>query len=67
MDKPTKKTRKKYNVDVINALAKKYDFSAKYIKQMLNDERTPIFQDRIKSEYKEMCKSVNEVLNSDKI
>lgn len=67
MDKRTKKPRKKYNVEVINALAKKYDFSTKYIKQMLNDERTPVFQDRIKQEYKQMCQSVENILNNDKI
>lgn len=67
MDKRTKKPRKKYNAEVIKALAGKYDFSEKYIRQMLNNERAPIFADRIKKEYKELCKSVTTVLKNEQI
>lgn len=66
MDKCKTKNRK-WNTSVLKALAKKYDFSPRYIKQCITGERTPIFADRIKSEYKELLKEVNKVLNNNKL
>ena len=67
MDKSNKKVKTKWNTDVLNALASKYDFHSRYIKQMILGERTPIFADRIKAEYKEMDKQMTALLNNDKI
>jgi len=67
MDKSTKKTRINYNTSVINALAKKYQFTSRYIKQILSDERTPIFSDRIKTEYKLLNNEISKILNDKKL
>lgn len=67
MDKSNKKSTAKWNTEVLNALAKKYDFHSRYIKQMITGERTPIFADRIKAEYIAMEKEVKSILNNNKI
>lgn len=59
------KKKHQLNVEVINTLAKKYSFSAKYIKMIVLGERTPVFQDRIVSEYREMNKKINDILKDD--
>jgi hypothetical protein len=66
MDKcKTKNT--KWNTEVLKALALKYDFSTRYIKQCITGERTPIFADRIKAEYNELVKELNKLLNNNKL
>lgn len=67
MSKSIKKTRINYNSSVINAMAKKYTFTPRYIKQILADERTPIFADRIKSEYKKLDKEMTNILNNEEL
>lgn len=67
MDKSNKKVKTKWNTEVLNALAKKYDFHNRYIKQMILGERTPIFADRIKSEYLAMDKQMKSLLNNNQL
>jgi hypothetical protein len=67
MDKSKQKTEIVWNTEVINALAKNYNFSKRYIKQIISGDRTPIFQDRIIVEYRSMCKEVDTILNQTKL
>jgi hypothetical protein len=67
MDKCKTKNTTKWNTVVLNALATKYDFSSRYIKQCITGERTPIFADRIKVEYKQLIKEVDQVLKNNKL
>ena len=67
MDKCKTKNSTKWNTVVLNALATKYDFSKRYIKQCITGERTPIFADRIKSEYIELTKEVQNILKNQKL
>jgi hypothetical protein len=67
MSKSIKKSNEKWNVSALNALAAKYDFSQRYIKQCITGDRTPIFADRIKTEYKALVKGIDEVLNNEEI
>lgn len=67
MDKSKQKEPIIWNTNVLNALAEKYSFSKRYIKMCINDERTPTFADRIKAEYKKMCKDVTNILNNPEI
>lgn len=53
------------NVTVINSLAMKYGFSARYIKMIVLKERTPVFQDRIIAEYRAMSKKITDILKDD--
>ncbi len=62
-DKNKQKIPSKWNSKVVNSLAVKYDFTTRYIKLILNDERTPIICDEIKSEYKLLLKEINAILN----
>lgn len=55
------------NPEVINALAKKYGFSPRYIKMIVLNERTPVFQDRIIAEYREMSKKITDILKDETI
>lgn len=48
-------------------MAKKYTFTTRYIKQILADERTPIFADRIKAEYKKLDKEMTNILNNEEL
>lgn len=65
MNKSKQKNSENWNVEILKALALKYNFSTRYIKQCITGDRTPIFADRIKSEYKSMEKQVNTILNND--
>jgi len=67
MNKSNKKSEVKWNTSALNALAEKYSFSARYIKQCITGERTPIFADRIKSEYNTLKKELNNLLNNDSL
>lgn len=67
MDKSIKKSNEKWNVSALNALAVKYDFSQRYIKQCITGDRTPTFADRIKAEYKALVKGIEAVLKNDEI
>lgn len=67
MSKSIKKSKEKWNVSALNALATKYSFSSRYIKQCITGDRTPIFADRIKSEYKALVKGIDDVLNNEEI
>ena len=67
MSKSIKKSTEKWNVSVLNALAAKYDFSQRYIKQCITGDRTPIFADRIKAEYRSLVKGIEDVLSNDEI
>ncbi|MBF2710060.1 hypothetical protein [Flavobacterium soyangense] len=67
MDKSNKKSNENWNTSALNALATKYSFTSRYIKQCITGERTPIFADRIKAEYLELKKNLNNLLNNDKL
>lgn len=64
MDKSKQKSEIVWNTEVISALATNYNFSKRYIKQIISGERTPVFQDRIIAEYKSKCKEMKSILNS---
>ncbi|MBF2708947.1 hypothetical protein [Flavobacterium soyangense] len=67
MDKSNKKSNENWNTSALNALATKYSFTSRYIKQCITGERTPIFADRIKAEYIELKKNLDNLLNNDKL
>ncbi len=67
MSKNNKKTMINWNTSVLNALSKKYSFTPRYIKQIITGDRTPVFSDRIKSEYNSLKNEVNNILNNDKL
>ena len=67
MNKSNKKSSEKWNTSALNALAKKYDFSTRYIKQCICGERTPIFADRIKAEYVTLKNELDNILNNDQL
>lgn len=67
MDKSNKKSSEKWNTSALNALAIKYSFSTRYIKQCITGDRTPIFADRIKAEYLELKNNLDNLLNNDKL
>ena len=67
MSKSIKKRAETWNVSALNALAVKYSFTTRYIKQCITGDRTPIFADRIKAEYKTLVKELEDVLNNDQI
>ena len=64
MNKSIEKRKENWNQDVIKSLADKYDFSGRYIKQIITGDRTPVFADRIKKEYKELKKEIESLLDS---
>lgn len=65
MSKSNKKSSVKWNTSALNALAKKYSFTPRYIKQCITGDRTPIFADRIKSEYATLKAELDNILNND--
>ncbi|GGA84424.1 hypothetical protein GCM10008015_26510 [Flavobacterium palustre] len=67
MNKSNKKNSQKWNTTALKALAKKYDFSLRYIKQCITGDRTPIFADRIKSEYATLKKELENLLGNDNL
>ncbi|MBF6607471.1 MAG: hypothetical protein ITG00_01900 [Flavobacterium sp.] len=67
MSKSIKKNNRKWNVPALKALASKYDFSTRYIKQCITGDRNPIFADRIKSEYSVIVNQLKEVLDNEEI
>ena len=58
------KSKEIWNNEVINSLALKYDFSKRYIKQCVSGDRTPVFADRIKNEYKSLKKEMETLLGN---
>lgn len=67
MNKSNKKSSENWNTSVLNALATKYSFTPRYIKQCITGERTPIFADRIKAEYIELNNNLKNILNNEKL
>jgi hypothetical protein len=65
MNKSNKKTEVKWNTSALNSLAVKYSFTPRYIKQCIIGDRTPIFADRIKKEYKLLKKELDDLLTND--
>ncbi len=55
--KPKNKSKQKvansYNIDVLKAVASKYSFTTRYIRQILENERSPGFADQVKADYKQ--------------
>lgn len=56
MNKNRQNPEKTYDKEIIAELAEKYDFTARYIRQILNDDRTPLFSDTVKSDYETLKK-----------
>lgn len=67
MSKNIKKSSENWNVSILKALAEKYDFSTRYIKQCITGDRTPVFADKIKSEYTLLKKELDKLLNNNKL
>ena len=67
MSKSIKKSSENWNTSALKALATKYSFSTRYIKQCISGDRTPIFADRIKAEYLELKNNLDNLLNNDKL
>lgn len=67
MDKSREKNKENWNQEVIKSLADKYDFSNRYIKQCITGDRTPVFADRIKKEYKSLKKEIESLLANKEI
>ena len=66
MSKNTIKIGRKYNFVAVNSLAQKYGFSARYIRDILSDNRTPIFSDRIKAEYQTLDNQIKQTIDNNK-
>lgn len=75
MNKSTQK-RNTYNTALIKKIADKYDVTTRYVRQSLTGDRTGIFPDKMKSEYKsasielekanaETEKKINQLINKD--
>lgn len=58
MDKTKQKKRNSYNAIVIKAIAKKYNLSTQYIRQCVRGDRNSLTADKIRSDYKDMDKEV---------
>jgi hypothetical protein len=67
MDKSNKKSTENWNLEAVKSLATKYDFSKRYIKQMITGDRTPVFADRIKKEYTDLKNQLDAILTNNKI
>ncbi|KMQ68293.1 hypothetical protein [Chryseobacterium koreense] len=65
MNKGTKKKAEysQHNVDAIQALVEKFGLSAYYIRQSVNGNRKGVVPDRIKKEYKIICKQLEDAKN----
>lgn len=62
MNKGTKKAEyNQHNADAINALVEKFGLSAYYIRQSVNGNRDGVVPDKIRKEYKVLCKQLDEV------
>jgi uncharacterized protein YdeI (YjbR/CyaY-like superfamily) len=68
MGKSTQK-RNSYNTEVIKKIAEKYSVTPRYIRQCITGDRTGIFPDKMKAEYKtisdELERTLNQSINSD--
>ncbi|QFG53675.1 hypothetical protein [Chryseobacterium sp.] len=61
MNKGTKKAEyNQHNVDAITALVEKFGLSAYYIRQSVNGNRNGVVPDKIRKEYKEICKQLDD-------
>lgn len=56
--------RNKYNDLVVKKLAEKHKISTSYVRKSLKGDRTGIFPDLIKKEYKELNKLINDALDN---
>jgi hypothetical protein len=55
MDKLNEKKVTNWNREAINILAGRMSLGKNYIKKIILDERTPVFADAVKKEYKLIC------------
>ena len=60
MSKPTKK-RINYNIEVLNIVAEKYDFSTSYVKAALRGDRKGTMPDVLIKEYNKLNKADKEI------
>jgi hypothetical protein len=67
MGKNIKKSKDKWNVIALKALAQKHQFSMRYIKQCITGDRTPIFADNIKTEYFILKKKLDNFLSDERL
>jgi hypothetical protein len=57
-----KKKNNSYNVTAISALEKKYDVTKQFIRQCLRGDRTSRTADTIISDYKELVKEIESII-----
>lgn len=54
-----------FNVGLIQALAKKYKISTRYVRYCLNGERSPYFAEKIKNDYKKSIDKIENVIEEE--
>lgn len=59
----SKQNRNVYNTAVIKKIAEKYSVTPRYVRQSITGDRTGIFPDKMKSEYKTAAAEVEKTLN----
>ena len=67
MSKSIKKSSENWNTSALKALATKYSFSTRYIKQCISGDRTPIFFFIFKAEYTALKNELDNLLNNDNL
>ncbi|RNL83705.1 hypothetical protein ED312_14570 [Sinomicrobium pectinilyticum] len=56
--------KRKYNTQIVNTLAKRYDVTTRYIRTCLKGEGNSLLADEIQNEYKRLVGKLNVVLDS---
>ena len=59
MDKSKQKSQTVWNTEAISIVAKRWDFSKRYIKEIILGEKSPVTAERIQKEYKLVCHNLN--------
>jgi hypothetical protein len=67
MNKSKQKNEIQWNTEAIKSLASRYGFTKHYIKQCITGDRTPLFADQLKQEYKDLCQQLETILNNNKL
>jgi hypothetical protein len=67
MNHSIKTKPRKHNTMAINSLAVKYGFSKRYITEIIENNRTPVFADKIKADYKALDAQMSELLNKQEL
>ena len=54
--------KQKYNAALVNALAKKYKITPRYVRYCLKGERSPHFAENIEKDYKRFISKIENVI-----